>query len=126
MEDYIEFSIPSAPPTANLIWRNFKGRTVLSKAASGFFKIVQGVVGLTSIPKDWAFCSVEIIVSPATRRGDVDNRIKPVLDALTRSKFWKDDTCVAKVSCRFVAPSKGSGFTIVRIRPEKEKFPAIL
>ena len=122
--DEIVFTIPSAPPTANLLWRNGRGRSFLSAAARDYYALVAYALRGRSIPADWQFVEVDIIVSPKRRgRADVDNRIKPVLDALTRAHFWRDDSQVVRTSCEFAEP--GGDATYVRVRRRAERYKRI-
>ncbi len=100
--------IPSAPPTANRMWRNGKGREYLSPAMKTFIQLVTvaAMAERFRVPSRWEYVDVAIYVSLRQRSGDVDNRIKPVLDALTRAGVWEDDKIVASVSARMVKTSK--------------------
>lgn len=50
---------------------------------------------------DWYFDTsydVRILLFfPTRRRCDIDNRVKPILDALTRAGVWKDDVLVNRI-----------------------------
>lgn len=93
------FRIPF-PPSANVIWRNARGRTYLSKEYKAFLEEVAATWRLNSV-KDWetdARYIVTLQLFAATRRKyDVDNRIKPTLDALTKAGVWLDDEQVDDV-----------------------------
>ena len=51
---------------------------------------------------DWYFetsYDVRILLFfPTRRRCDIDNRVKPILDALTRAGVWKDDVLVNRIT----------------------------
>lgn len=112
--------ISAEPPSCNAMWRNAHGHTYLSKKASDFNKIVAlSVLNIGFL--DWNFFRVEIIVEPKRRAGDVDNKIKTVLDAFTKCGLWKDDKYVSFVSCRFGKTSK-QGRTIVKLTEESYKY----
>lgn len=109
------------PPSANRIWKTFRGKTVLSREAKQYYD----AAFVTWHEKaEWEFVDVEIGIVMTRRFGDVDNRIKPVLDALTHARVWTDDKCVASVSARLFAPEKRYplGATLVQIRPAREKY----
>lgn len=116
----IEIVIEAAPPSVNRIWRNGRGQTYLSKDAIAFYQLARLTVR-ARVPSDWPFYRVDIIVEPRTRAGDVDNKIKPTLDALTKAGFWKDDDRVAFVSCRFGKINK-RGRTIIRVSRMEKKY----
>jgi Holliday junction resolvase len=109
------------PPSANRIWKVFRGKNVLSREAKQYYD----AAFVTWHEKvEWEFVDVEIGIVMTRRFGDVDNRIKPVLDALTHARVWPDDKCVASVSARLFAPNKRYplGATLVQIRPALEKY----
>lgn len=93
------FRIPF-PPSANAIWRNARGRTYLSQEYKTFLEEVAAAWRSEPI-EGWetnARYTVTIQLFPATRRKyDVDNRIKPTLDALTKAGAWLDDEQVDDV-----------------------------
>ena len=124
MSDEINIYVPIYPPSANMIWRQRKGtgQPYLAKPYRLFKRAVEKIINGYTMPNTWRFCEVEIILHPTRRAGDVDNRIKPVLDALTRAGFWPDDACVARVSCRFGRIDK-AGSVCVIVRECREKFP---
>lgn len=121
----IEIFVPYAPPSANRIWRqNYQtGRTYLSRTYVEFERVVATALAGRRLPDDWRYCAVEIVVRPNRRVGDVDNRIKAVLDALTKGGFWRDDRCVAEICCRFGNVDK-SGSVTVKVTKRDEKFPS--
>lgn len=115
--------LPIAPPSANRIWRAGRGVTFLSREAQEYYKIAKEKWNV-HIP-DWKACSVRIWIAPVRRGIDVDNRIKPVLDALTRAGVWKDDAIVADVAIKLVRPNKKlfpRGATFVEILEAGEKY----
>lgn len=115
------FKIDRAAPTANLIWRTFKGRTVISKEYREFIAAVARAV---NVKTSWECVAVYVTVRPKKRIGDVGNRSKAVMDALTRAGFWSDDRIVARVVETFAAPSKRypNGATLIVVAPESEKW----
>lgn len=115
----IFIDVPAPPPTANTIWRNGQGSTYLSREARDYFQLVALCVRGKKLPKTWTSVSVELIIAPRRRAGDVDNRIKPAFDALTKCGFWKDDSIVARAEDEFAAPTKtGRTLYIIRNHPQ--------
>lgn len=115
--------LPIAPPSANRIWRTGRGVTFISREAQEYYKAAKEKWNVR-IP-DWKACSVHIWIAPVRRGIDVDNRIKPVLDAITKAGVWKDDSIVADVSIKLVKPNKKlypRGATFVEILPVEEKY----
>ena len=78
-----------APPSANRYWRNVKGRMVKSKEARAYagniWTMMAGRFTAANYP-----VAVEIRWARRKRMGDLDNRLKVVLDAL-RGRAWLDD-----------------------------------
>lgn len=123
--DVIEFCIPCAPPSANRCWRVFRGRMVCSKEYTRFKELVKERAGGLHIPESWKYCNVCILVRPTRRRADVDNRVKPLFDALTHAGIWKDDELVASFSISFKRPDREAfpeGSTVVTVTEATEKY----
>ena len=85
MTKLFTFDIPF-PPSANRIWRNVNGRTLVSKDYRKWKAVAMGVMVSKAIGQhEWlkGRLSVEIFLTPDdNRKWDIDNRVKPVLDAL--------------------------------------------
>ena len=85
----------SHPPTANTYYRNIGHRTIISKRGRQFALSVQSDV-LTQLgrpPKLTGRLAVLLRVnSPDKRKRDIDNVVKPSLDALTKAGVWQDDS----------------------------------
>lgn len=103
------------PPSANHLWRNVQGRTVLSVKAREYRDTVERIIWLwkaqqtpadrTRLPLTIRL-AVSLVVIPATRRHqDLDNLFKATLDALTHAGLWKDDAQIDEIHA-FRAPIK--------------------
>ena len=57
---------------------------------------------------------------PHNRSYDIDNRIKPTLDALTRAGLWIDDRYVRKLTVTAYVPVN-KGAVVVEIEPYDEE-----
>jgi len=81
------------PPSMNTYWRNFRGRTVLSKAGRQFKIAVQDYIIEKNIPKFGdKKLKITMILRPRDKRKiDIDNRIKAVLDSLQDAGVFDDD-----------------------------------
>lgn len=103
------------PPSANNIWRNAGRQTYLSPLYKRFIAEV-----FARVPRqvsDWkAFAGpvrVTITWHPPTRREyDIDNKLKPTLDALTRLGVWLDDAQVIELRVTKGPIVKGGQATI--------------
>jgi crossover junction endodeoxyribonuclease RusA len=82
------------PPSANVYWRNVNGRMLLSREAREFKKTAAArCVGQELLSGD---VRVVLYVYRPQRSGDLDNRIKPVLDAV-RGYLFHDDKQVVGI-----------------------------
>lgn len=123
------FRIPF-PPSANAIWRNARGRTYLSKEYKTFLEEVAAAWRPEQAAGGWetdARYTVTIQLFPATRRKyDVDNRIKPTLDALTKAGVWLDDEQVDDVRAVKMFSKDGDvwkgGFAFVIIESNRPRW----
>ena len=81
------------PPSTNTYWRNFRGRTVLSKNGRQFKTDVQDYIIEKNIPKFGdKKLKITMILRPRDKRKiDIDNRIKAVLDSLQDAGVFDDD-----------------------------------
>ena len=86
------FTLPF-PPSMNTYWRNFRGRTVISKNGREFREAVTQFVIDNNIPKFGdKKLKLTLILRPRDKRKiDIDNRIKAVLDALEHAGVFDDD-----------------------------------
>lgn len=82
------------PPSMNTYWRNFRGRTILSKAGRDYKLAVQEYVAANSLPK---FGSARlhgiITIFPRDKRKcDLDNYMKGIFDSLQDAGVFDDDS----------------------------------
>jgi crossover junction endodeoxyribonuclease RusA len=103
------------PPSMNTYWRNFRGRTILSKAARDYKQTVKEYVLLNKTPY---FGNVRlqamITIFPRDKRSiDLDNRIKGAFDALQDAGVFDDDGQFDKIEIARGKIKKSGGCTIV-------------
>ena len=81
------------PPSMNTYWRNFRGRTVLSKAGREYKTAIAEYVSTHNVPKyGESKLRITMILQPKDKRKiDIDNRIKCVLDSLQEAGVFDDD-----------------------------------
>ena len=110
----IEIKLPW-PPSTNRVWRNVKGRTILS--ADG--RMYREVVGMHCLASKIAGkrlsgrLSVRFIINPPDRRRrDIDNLVKVPLDALTHAAVWLDDSQIDEMYMRRKEVKKDGEITI--------------
>ena len=97
------------PPSMNTYWRNFRGRTVLSKAGRQFKADVSEYVINNNIPKFGdRKLKVTMILRPRDKRKvDIDNRIKAVFDSLEDAGVFDDDFQIDHIEMIRGEPIKG-------------------
>lgn len=87
------------PPTVNTHWRNVKGRTLLSKRGREYRKAVHQAA-LDDLPDgEWFHDEtmtgrLHVLIDlypPDHRKRDIDNVIKPLVDALMHAGVFEDD-----------------------------------
>lgn len=95
-EKYASLILPY-PPSANRYWRNARGRMVVSSEARRYKRDVASLVS----PINVAFVSkllvaVKMVLYRPRRSGDLDNRLKVVLDSLNGIAY-EDDKQVVEI-----------------------------
>jgi crossover junction endodeoxyribonuclease RusA len=111
------------PPSVNRYWRSVKGRVLISAegrtyrdSAAIFAKsVLRGAKPLT------VRLSVSIELSPPDRRRrDIDNVLKALLDSLTYSGVWLDDSQIDRLTIERLPVTAGGGVTVC-IEPYQTK-----
>ena len=110
----IEIKLPWSP-SVNRVWRNVKGRTILSaegrsyREAVGMLCLASKITGKRILGR----LSVKILVNPPDRRRrDIDNFTKVPLDALTHAGVWMDDSQIDELYVRRLPVKKGGEITV--------------
>lgn len=82
------------PPTVNTYYRNLNGKTLISEKGRGYRKAVADQVLIQRAAKGYAGRLGVLIEAypPDKRARDLDNILKSLLDALTKSGVWADDS----------------------------------
>jgi crossover junction endodeoxyribonuclease RusA len=102
------------PPSVNTYWRNFRGRTVLSKGGRDYKIAVQEYVSVNNLPKfGQERLGASITIFPRDKRAiDLDNRLKALFDSLEDAGLFDDDSQFDRIYiCRGMI-KKGGGCTI--------------
>jgi crossover junction endodeoxyribonuclease RusA len=102
------------PPSVNTYWRNFRGRTVLSKGGRDYKIAIQEYVTVNNLPKfGQERLGASITIFPRDKRAiDLDNRLKALFDSLEDAGLFDDDSQFDRIYiCRGMI-KKGGGCTI--------------
>lgn len=90
----VELTFPF-PPSVNSMWRSVQGRVLLSKKYREWVDVAEARFyeqGAHRLPKISGPFEASIVLDAKRRRtSDVDNRIKPLLDALQRFGLVAND-----------------------------------
>lgn len=107
------FDLP-LPPSMNTYWRNFRGRTILSKAGRQFKSDVCECVIDQKVPKlGISRLKVLIYLHPKDRRKiDLDNRLKACLDAMQNAGVFDDDEQIDHLTIQRATIKSGGGATV--------------
>lgn len=109
------------PPSANSMYRAVRGSVIKSKAYRAWFDAVRFE---HKPPMDKALSGryqIHLIATPPDRRRrDLDNLIKPVLDALTELRLTPDDQHCRKIMAEWAEPSKNAAGITVHCREFEE------
>lgn len=103
------------PPSVNSYWRANGHRRFISKEGVAFKKAVAEYVIDNNVPKLGSVpIAVFISVFPRdSRRTDIDNRIKAVLDSLQDAGVYDDDTQVEFLTVMRMEKVKGGKCVVV-------------
>jgi crossover junction endodeoxyribonuclease RusA len=109
------------PPSMNGYWRSLRtgrmaGRVLISERGRAFRKDVEAAARLQEIARLEGPLKVTLWLHPPDRRRrDIDNPIKPLLDALTHAGAWSDDSQIRELRVTMEAPDKDNPRTLVLI-----------
>lgn len=103
------------PPSVNTYWRNFRGRTILSKGGRDYKLAVQEYVTVNNIPNfgDARLQAIITIFPRDRRKQDLDNRLKSLLDSLENAGVYESDSQFDKIEIARGSIKTGGGCTIV-------------
>lgn len=101
------------PPQANHYYTIARGRKVLGTQGRAYRERVLWEGRAKKWPTFEGRLQVEITASvPDARRRDLDNLLKPLLDALTFAGLWLDDSQIDHLSIKRFPKVKGGAVTV--------------
>lgn len=106
----------SPPPSANRMWRTVNGRMIKSLAyrewvASASWEIIRCTKSLgPPCEKD---CAVSLKIPRKSKLSDLDNRIKPCLDAIQEANIVSNDRQFIRILAEWAKP--GQAFVTAEI-----------
>lgn len=102
------------PPSVNHYYRHHNGHVIISKHGREYRKLVVDLMRDIGQPMQGRL-SVKIDMHPPdARRRDVDNVLKPLLDALQHGRAFNDDSQIDRLTIERMPPIK-YGYTVVEI-----------
>lgn len=113
MEKTIEFFVPF-PPSINTYWGFHGHRRFLTKKANVFKQLVEVAVKQHSPLGDKLLRISLDFFPPDKRKRDIDNPVKPLLDALVSAGLFADDSQIKELNLKMNDPIK-HGLTRVKI-----------
>lgn len=109
------------PPSANRLWTVFRGHMVKTEAAREYAGTCAELARLAGAKRTDKHVAVEVVVERPIRTGDLDNRLKAVLDALNGIVYDDDDQVVVIKARRVDRP--GNGGVVVTVREVDDGAP---
>lgn len=82
------------PPSANLYWKHWRGRVVLSREGRDYKVVAKSLARSQQMRPTDGPVSVVLVAYRPRRRGDIDNMIPLALDALRGVAYADDDQIV--------------------------------
>ncbi len=105
------------PPSINHYWRRVGYRTLISREGRRFRERVVAILAAKRLVPMTGPLKVEIdLYPPDSRRRDIDNVQKALLDALQHGGVYEDDSQIIDLHARKGEP-KPAGMVRVTIRP---------
>ena len=106
------------PPSNNHYYTVARGRKILSKRGRAYKKecaieIMRQLLGKRGVASTTRYCVTIYARPPDKRKRDLDNLIKPILDALVEGKVIYDDSQIDDLRIQRFDPVKGGSIQVL-------------
>lgn len=103
------------PPSANTYYRRGPKSTYLSKSGIAYKAAVSDAVAMSGYKLDGRIDLFVALSSPTKRKYDLDNRIKPLQDAMQDAGLYADDEQIDRITVVRHPPTKGGYAKVVMV-----------
>ena len=114
----IDFMV-DVPPSANSIWRSYKGRVIKSKAYTVWQEMAQITLGRMGPVKSPVCVEIDVYMGKGWRSNrDLDNIAKPIIDLLKLLEYIEEDNTqvVQEIKLRALPPDHTDDKSIVCVK----------
>jgi len=99
------FIFPGVACSVNKMYFQQGRRRVLTKDYRDYKETIKKIIGFKRLPPVINEVKIKLVYfQPDNRKRDIDNIIKPILDGITQSGYWADDSIVIKVTAEKKPP----------------------
>lgn len=107
------------PPSANTYYRRGRHATYLSPQGRAYKAAVSDAAAIVGIKLEGRLDVFVALSSPTKRKYDLDNRIKPLQDAMQDAGLYDDDEQIDRLTVVRHPPSNGGYCKVVMVRVEE-------
>ena len=106
------------PPSINHYWRHCRGQNFISKEGKAYrMKVLAAVFSQPAVLRaDWPILGPLIIEvywnPPDNRKRDLDNILKPLLDALQHAGVYRDDSQIVRIVAERMEPVRNGSVQV--------------